>query len=149
MIEGVLGLYDSVDGVSELGSTAQVAKLLRAPVVLVLNGERVNRTLRAIVRGLKSFDPAVQIPAVMLTNVTERQAAKLAKSLPEEGVEVLGAVPKNSKIAEAFSYRHLGLTPVPEWGDKTAVIGVIEKYVLPHVDLDRVVEVAKSAGDLP
>ena len=149
VIEGVLGLYDSVDGVSELGSTAQVAKLLKAPVVLVLNGERVNRTLRAVVRGLKSFDPAVQIPAVIITNVTERQAAKLAKSLPEEGVEVLGAVPKNSKIAEAFSYRHLGLTPVPERGDKTAVIDVIEKYVLPHIDVDRVVEVAKSAGDLP
>jgi cobyrinic acid a,c-diamide synthase len=149
VIEGVLGLYDSVDGVSELGSTAQVAKLLRAPVVLVLNGERVNRTLRAVVRGLKSFDPAVQISAVILTNVTERQAAKLAKFLPEEGVEVLGAVPKNSKIAEAFSYRHLGLTPVPERGDKTAVIDVIEKYVLPHIDLDRVMEVAKSAGDLP
>ncbi len=118
-------------------------------MVLVLNGERVNRTPRVVVRGLKSFDPAVQIPAVILTNVTERQAAKLAKSMPEEDVEVLGAVPKNSKIAEAFSYRHLGLTPVPERGDKTAVIDVVEKCVLPHIDLDRVVEVAKSAGDLP
>ncbi|MGB9706071.1 MAG: hydrogenobyrinic acid a,c-diamide synthase (glutamine-hydrolyzing), partial [Pyrobaculum sp.] len=57
VVEGVLGLYDSVDGVSELGSTAQVAKLLKAPVVVVLNGERVNRTLRAVVRGLKAFDP--------------------------------------------------------------------------------------------
>jgi cobyrinic acid a,c-diamide synthase len=103
----VLGLYDSVDGVSELGSTAQVAKLLKAPVVLVLNGERINRTLRAIVRGLKAFDPAVQLPAVILTNVAERQAAKLVKSLPEEEVEVIGAVPRSSNVAEAFSYRHL------------------------------------------
>ena len=52
VVEGVLGLYDSVDGVSELGSTAQVAKLLKAPVVLVLNADRINRTLRAVVRGL-------------------------------------------------------------------------------------------------
>jgi len=148
VIEGVLGLYDSIDGVSELGSTAQVAKLLKAPVVLVLNGERINRTLRAIVRGLKSFDPEVQIPAVVVTNVAERQAAKLVKSLPEEGVEVLGVVPKNSKIAEAFSYRHLGLTPVPERGDRPAIVDVVERFVLPHIDLDRLVEIAKGAGDI-
>jgi len=148
VIEGVLGLYDSVDGVSELGSTAQVAKLLKAPVVLVLNGERINRTLRAIVRGLKAFDPGVQIPGVVLTNVTERQAAKLVKSLPEEGVEVLGVVPKSSKIAEVFSYRHLGLTPVKERSDQPTVFDVVERHVLPHIDLDRVLEVAKAAGDL-
>lgn len=56
VVEGVMGLYDGVDGVSELASTAQVAKALRAPVILVLNGERANRTLRAVVRGLKEFD---------------------------------------------------------------------------------------------
>ncbi len=61
IIEGVLGLYDSVDGVTETGSTAQVAKILKAPVILVLNGERVNRTLRAVVRGLRAFDPQVDI----------------------------------------------------------------------------------------
>lgn len=69
VVEGVLGPYDSVDGVSELGSTAQVAKLLKAPVVLVLNGDRVNRTLRAVVRRLKVFDPSVAIPGVILTRV--------------------------------------------------------------------------------
>ncbi len=148
VIEGVLGLYDSIDGVSELGSTAHVAKLLKAPVVLVLNGERVNRTLRAIVRGLKAFDAGVQIPGVVLTNVTERQAAKLVKSLPEEGVEVLGAVPKSSKIAEVFSYRHLGLTPVTERGDQPTIFDVVERHVLPYIDLDRVLDVAKTAGDL-
>jgi len=148
VIEGVLGLYDSIDGVSELGSTAQVAKLLKAPVVLVLNGERVNRTLRAIVRGLKAFDAGVQILGVVLTNVTERQAAKLVKSLPEEGVEVLGAVPKSSKIAEVFSYRHLGLTPATERGDQPTIFDVVERHVLPYIDLDRVLDVAKTAGDL-
>ncbi|MEM0277274.1 AAA family ATPase [Pyrobaculum sp.] len=69
VVEGVIGLYGSVDGVSELGSTAQVAKLLKAPVVLVLNGDRVNRTLRAVVRRLKAFDPSVAIPGVILTRV--------------------------------------------------------------------------------
>ncbi|ACB39287.1 cobyrinate a,c-diamide synthase [Pyrobaculum neutrophilum] len=149
VVEGVLGLYDSFDGVSELGSTAQVAKLLKAPVVLVLNGERVNRTLRAVVRGLRQFDPEVKIPGVILTNVTRSQAEKLKKSLPEEGVEVLGAVPKSEKLAEVFSYRHLGLTPVGERGDVPNIVEALVKYVLPNIDLDAVVALAKSAGDLP
>ncbi|ABL87360.1 cobyrinate a,c-diamide synthase / hydrogenobyrinic acid a,c-diamide synthase (glutamine-hydrolysing) [Pyrobaculum islandicum DSM 4184] len=147
VVEGVLGLYDSFDGVSELGSTAQVAKLLKAPVLLVLNGERVNRTLRAIVRGLRQFDPEIKIPGVVLTNVTRSQAEKLKKSLPEEGVEVLGAVPKSEKLAEVFSYRHLGLTPVGERGDVPRIFEVVEKYVLPYIDLDGVIAIAKSAGD--
>ncbi len=148
IVEGVLGLYDSVDGVSELGSTAQLAKLLKAPVVLVLNGERINRTMRAIVRGLRHFDSEVQIPAVILTNVTERQREKLAKSLPEEGVEVIGAVPRSKAVEEAFRYRHLGLVPTDERGDVDTVLRVVESYVLPHIDIDRLVEIAKTAGEL-
>ncbi|MFN7106280.1 MAG: cobyrinate a,c-diamide synthase, partial [Pyrobaculum sp.] len=148
VIEGVLGLYDSLDGMSELGSTAQLAKLLKAPVVLVLNGDRINRTLRAVVRGMKLFDPKVEIPAVILTNVTERQKEKLMKSLPEEGVEVVGAVPKSKALEEAFRYRHLGLVPTGERGDVDTVIHVLENYVTPYVDLDRLVEIAKTAGEI-
>ncbi len=148
IIEGVLGLYDSVDGVTETGSTAQVAKILKAPVILVLNGERVNRTLRAVVRGLKAFDPQVDIAGVVLTNVTPRQAEKLVKSIPEEGVEVVGVVPKSKKISEAFSYRHLGLVPVDERLDSSGIVEVLENYVLPHLDLDAVLSIAKRAGEV-
>ena len=147
VVEGVLGLYDSVDGVSELGSTAQVAKLLKAPVVLVLNGERVNRTLRAVVRGLKAFDPGVNIAGVILTNVVGRQVEKLAKSIPEEGVRLLGAIPRSEKIAQFFAYRHLGLVPVAERGDG-GLFHVLERHVLPYIDFDEVLEVAREAGDL-
>ncbi|ABP50788.1 MAG: hydrogenobyrinic acid a,c-diamide synthase (glutamine-hydrolyzing) [Pyrobaculum arsenaticum] len=148
VVEGVLGLYDSVDGVSELGSTAQVAKLLKAPVVLVLNADRINRTLRAVVRGLKAFDPAVKIPGVIFTNVTPRQAEKLVKALPEEGVEVLGVVPKSRAVAEAFSYRHLGLVPMAERSDAPTLEEVLDNYVEPYIDLERLVEIAKSAEEL-
>jgi cobyrinic acid a,c-diamide synthase len=147
VVEGVLGLYDSVDGYTELGSTAQVAKAIKAPVVLVLDGERTNRTLKAVVRGLKSFDPAVRIPAVILTNITRRQAEKLSKSLSEE-VEVIGAVPRSDKVAEAFSYRHLGLTPVGERGDAESLAEVIERYVLPYIDLDALLRIAKDVEPL-
>ncbi|MGC9051516.1 cobyrinate a,c-diamide synthase [Pyrobaculum sp.] len=148
VVEGVLGLYDSVDGVSELGSTAQVAKLLKAPVVVVLNGERVNRTLRAVVRGLKAFDPGVDVAGVILTNVTPRQAEKLVKALPEEGVEILGVVQKSKRVAEAFAYRHMGLVPTGERVDAGGLLEVLESYVVPHLDLDGILSIAKRAGEL-
>ncbi|WP_243681405.1 hypothetical protein [Vulcanisaeta souniana] len=66
-----------MDGVTEVGSTAQVAKLLGAPVVLVINGERINRTVRAIIRGLRIFDPSVRIVGAVITNVNQRQLDKL------------------------------------------------------------------------
>lgn len=148
VVEGVMGLYDSMDGVSEVGSTAQVAKLLKAPVVLVLNGDRVNRTLRAVVRGLKSFDPAVSIHGVVLTNVTSRQAEKISKSLVEEGVQVFGAIPKSRVIEEAFGYRHLGLVPVAERGDVPTLGEVLERYVLPYLDMEGLLAAARTAGEL-
>jgi len=148
IIEGVLGLYDSVDGVSEVGSTAQVAKLLKAPVILVLNGDRINRTLRAIIRGLKIFDPNIAIPGIILTNVTLRQSEKLTKSLIEEGVEILGVIPRSKAVAKVFEYRHLGLIPMDERGDLPSLLEVLETYVEPHIDYDKVIEIAKSAGEI-
>ncbi|MBP1448681.1 MAG: hydrogenobyrinic acid a,c-diamide synthase (glutamine-hydrolyzing), partial [Thermoproteus sp.] len=148
VVEGVMGLHDSMDGVSELGSTAQVAKALRAPVILILNGERVNRTLRAVVRGLKEFDKEVQIPAVVLTNIAGRQAEKLGKSLAEEGVEVVGWVPRDEEVAEVFSYRHLGLVPARERGEPERLFSLFERKVLPYLDMDKVLEIAKSADEL-
>lgn len=148
IIEGVMGLYDSIDGVSELGSTAQVAKLLKAPVILVLSGERVNRTLRAVVRGLKSFDAHVEIRGVILTDVVPGQAEKLKRGLSEEGVEVLGTIPRSGAVSSAFGYRHLGLVPFGERENGAGLFNVIESYIAPNIDIDRVVAIAREAGDL-
>jgi cobyrinic acid a,c-diamide synthase len=71
-----MGLCDSVNGVTELGSTADA----KALVILVLNGERINRTLRTIIRGLKRFDSQVEINGFVLTNVAPKQAEKLIRS---------------------------------------------------------------------
>ena len=114
VIEGVGGLYDSPDGLSELGSTAHLAKMLKAPVVLVINGERVNRTVRALVRGLRGFDPGVKVVGAILTNVVEGQVEKLKRAIEDEGLTYLGHIPRSRRIEEAFRYRHLGLTPMGE-----------------------------------
>jgi hydrogenobyrinic acid a,c-diamide synthase (glutamine-hydrolysing) (EC 6.3.5.9)/cobyrinate a,c-diamide synthase (EC 6.3.5.-) len=114
LIEGVAGLYDSVDGSSELGSTAQLAKLTKTPVLLVINGERINRTARAIIRGLRQFDPEVKIIGAILTNIASRQVDKLTRIVEEEGLPVVGAIPRSEDIEESFSYRHLGLRHAKE-----------------------------------
>ena len=103
-----------MDGYSEEGSTAQVAKLLRAPVLLVVNGERVNRTATALVLGLKAFDPAVRIGGAFLTNVTEGQAEKIRRPLESTGVRVLGTLFRSQPIQETMQYRHLGLVHMQE-----------------------------------
>lgn len=123
LVEGVHGLYDSPDGISEEGSTAQVAKLLKAPVLLVINGERVNRTAAAMTLGLRAFDPEVRFAGAFLTEVAEGKAEKMKASLAAVGVRVLGVLYKSESIAETMRYRHLGLVHMHE--RDTQVLGAI------------------------
>lgn len=146
VIEGVLGLYDSIDGVGDVGSTAKIAKMLRAPVILVMDADRVNRTLRAVLRGLMDFDPNVRIAGVIITNVSARQAEKLGRSFSEEPVPVLGMIPRDAELARFFEYRHLGLVPIPERGRDPG--GVLMDRAVPYIDIDAIISIAKSAEPL-
>ena len=114
LVEGVHGLYDSMDGRSEEGSTAQIAKLLKAPVVVVFDGERVNRTAAAIALGLQAFDPEVKVAGAFLTDVTSQQAEKMSRALEDAGVRVFGTLYKDQLITETMRYRHLGLVHTQE-----------------------------------
>ncbi|GAB6945797.1 cobyrinate a,c-diamide synthase [Vulcanisaeta sp. JCM 14467] len=145
IIEGVSGLYDSVDGVSEVGSTAQVAKLLRAPVVLVINGERINRTVRAIIRGLRDFDSDVKIVGAVVTNTTERQVDKLRIAVEGEGLEFLGYVPRSDELEEVMQYRHLGLMHAGEV-DKQYLVKVFSETSR-FIDVNKVVKVAREYSE--
>lgn len=117
LVEGVHGLYDSFDGASEEGSTAQIAKLLRAPVLLVINGGRVNRTAAAMALGLRAFDREVNLVGAFLTEVAEGKAEKITGALASVGVPVLGVLYKSQPIAETMKYRHLGLVHMEERDD--------------------------------
>ena len=114
IIEGVHGLYDSMDGYSEEGSTAQIAKLLKAPVLAVVDGGRINRTAAAIVLGLGAFDPGVKFAGAFLTDVTDGQAEKIRRALEGAGIPVLGTLYRSQSIAETMRYRHLGLVHTQE-----------------------------------
>ncbi|WP_405592523.1 cobyrinate a,c-diamide synthase [Streptomyces sp. NBC_01190] len=113
VVEGVMGLFDGASGEGELASTAQVAKLLRAPVVLVVDASSQARSVAALVHGFASWDPLVRLGGVVLNKVgSPRHEEVLRAALDEAGVPVLGALHR-AGILHVPS-RHLGLVPAAE-----------------------------------
>ncbi|MEU2213336.1 cobyrinate a,c-diamide synthase, partial [Streptomyces hygroscopicus] len=113
LVEGVMGLFDGAAGQGELASTAQVAKVLRAPVVLVVDASSQSRSVAALVHGFASWDPGVRVAGVILNKVgSDRHEAMLREALQGCGVPVFGAL-RRARAVRAPS-RHLGLVPVAE-----------------------------------
>lgn len=152
VIEGVRGLYEGLEALSDIGSTAQIAKILKAPVVLVLDAQSITRSTAAIVKGYKDFDRSINFKGVILNKVgSERHAEKATAAIQKyTGVEVLGAIPRNKGMS--LTMRHLGLIPAREGAsmvcDFDARIEKIKAIVKEHVNIDRLLEIAKSAPKL-
>jgi cobyrinic acid a,c-diamide synthase len=146
VVEGNHGLYDSMDGRTEVGSTAQMAKLLGAPVVVVLDGERLNRTVGALVRGLTQFDPDVRLRGAILTNVVPRQFDRLTAIVEAEGVPVLGILPRSEEVARGMEYRHLGLTPMEE-RRSGRLVDLVREQLSPRVDAAQLIRVAREGSE--
>ncbi|MEV7404326.1 cobyrinate a,c-diamide synthase [Streptomyces sp. NPDC091267] len=149
VVEGVMGLYDGASGQGELASTAQVAKLLRAPVVLVVDASSQSRSVAALVHGFASWDPQVRIGGVILNKVgSDRHEALLREALDESGVPVLGVLRRAEPVA--VPSRHLGLVPVAERrGDAVAAVAAMGAQVRDGCDLDALLALARSAPAVP
>ncbi|MFH8766226.1 cobyrinate a,c-diamide synthase [Streptomyces althioticus] len=148
VVEGVMGLFDGASGEGELASTAQVAKLLRAPVVLVVDASAQARSVAALVHGFVSFDPEVRVGGVILNKVaSDRHEAVLREALEATGVPVLGVL-RRGAVVETPS-RHLGLVPVGERAaDAVAAVEAMGAMVAEGCDLAGLVALACSAGSL-
>ncbi|MFH8476112.1 cobyrinate a,c-diamide synthase [Streptomyces sp. NPDC018000] len=149
VVEGVMGLYDGASGRGELASTAQVAKALRAPVVLVVDASSQSRSVAALVHGFASWDPQVRIGGVILNKVgSQRHEALLREALDESGVPVLGVLRRAGQVA--VPSRHLGLVPVAERrGDAVDAVAAMADRVRAGCDLDAVMALARSAPAVP
>jgi cobyrinic acid a,c-diamide synthase len=113
LIEGMMGLYDGVGGASDEASTARLAKLLRLPVVLVVDASAASRSVGATVLGFKSFDPEVRLAGVILNGIAgERHLELVRPALAKAGVPLLGHLRKTPELS--LPERHLGLVPVAE-----------------------------------
>jgi len=148
IIEGVMGLFDGRGATAE-GSTAHVAGLIGAPVVLVVDASAQGRSVAALVSGFASFDPAVRLAGVILNRVgSTRHGQLLRDALAGIGMPVLGALRRDQAITAPS--RHLGLVPTAE-RERAArhEVARLAALVTESVDVDAVVALARSAGPLP
>ncbi|MFF9868773.1 cobyrinate a,c-diamide synthase [Streptomyces sp. NPDC013953] len=148
VVEGVMGLYDGAADQGELASTAQVAKLLKAPVVLVVDASSQSRSVAALVHGFASWDPGVRIGGVILNKVaTDRHEHLLREALGESGVPVLGVLRRAPAVATPS--RHLGLVPVAErQAQAVEAVAAQAEQVRAGCDLDALLALARSAPPL-
>jgi cobyrinic acid a,c-diamide synthase len=147
VVEGVMGLFDGRMGADGWASTAHVAGVIKAPVVLVLDISQVSRTVAAWVHGLHTFDPGTRISGVILNKAgSVRHSDEVVAALEATGIEVLGILPRDAGV-EAPS-RHLGLVPVAERPEASAALDRLAGQIAAHVDLTRVLAIAHTAPPL-
>ena len=144
IIEGNKGLYDSIDIEGE-NSTANIARILNAPVILVIDSARMTRGIAALVNGYKNFEPDINIAGVILNNVSgSRHEAKLRAALERYcQIEVVGSLPRSSQLN--IPERHLGLIPQKEDSELIPAIENISNIVETNINIDRIIEIARNA----
>ena len=121
LIEGVMGLFDGASGTTDVGSTAQVAKLLGVPVVLILNCSSTSRSIAAIAHGYRTFDPQVQVAGLILNQVaSDRHLELLTAALLPLQLPILGVLRRRDDLR--IPDRHLGLIPAGELTDLNATL---------------------------
>ncbi|SEF12229.1 cobyrinate a,c-diamide synthase [Streptomyces sp. Ag109_O5-10] len=149
VVEGVMGLYDGAAGEGELASTAHVAKLLRAPVVLVVDASAQSRSVAALVHGFASWDPEVRVAGVILNKVgSDRHEELLREALDSAGVPVFGVLRRAPQVA--VPSRHLGLVPVAERrAAAVEAVALMAARVSDGCDLEGLMGLARGAGVLP
>lgn len=145
LIEGNRGLYDGFD-VDGSHSTAELARLLQAPIILVIRATKTTRTLAAVALGMRQMDPELNIAGVILNQIGGSRHRQVASEAIEKyaGIKVIGAVPRISN-SELLPARHLGLVTPAEYGTTSEITGEIGKLITDHVDLNRIVEIARLA----
>ena len=121
LIEGVMGLFDGASGRNDWASTAHVARLLKLPVLLVLDCSRLSRSVAAIAYGYKSFDPRIQLAGVVFNRVgSDRHLELLKDALEPLQLPILGVLRRQDNIT--IPDRHLGLVPTAEMPEMDALI---------------------------
>jgi len=155
VVEGVMGLFDGVDPAvvpgedPDFGSTAHVARLLAAPVLLVVDAARAGRSVAALVAGFAGFDPRTRVDGVILNRVaSDRHERLLRETLTDSGMPVYGAIRRTEDIMTPS--RHLGLIPAAEReAVASQAIDRMGVLIAASCDLDALLALAARAPALP
>jgi cobyrinic acid a,c-diamide synthase len=147
VIEANRGIYDSIDTQGST-STAELAKLLQAPVILCLDCTKTTRTLAALVHGCMIFDPKVTFAGIVLNRVAGARHEGIIRQCIEShtGIPIIGAIPKLKK--NIFPERHMGLVPMQEhqWTDDA--INSAKNIAQNYLDINQIFHIAQNADDL-
>ena len=144
IVEGVMGLFDGRDAVSDAGSTAEMAKWLAAPVLLIVDASAMARSAAAIVRGFEDFDRQLRIAGVLFNRVAGARHYEFLRAAVERNCRAtpLGFLTTHDAIR--FPDRHLGLVMAQEWLDDARIVELAQ-WIERHVDLDLLIDLARSA----
>ena len=146
IIEGNRGIFDGMD-LEGSQSTARLARILRAPVLLIIDATKMTRTAAALVLGVKKFEPGLILGGVVLNQVAGKRHEEILRSTIEHytGVPVIGAIPRfKAKLSE----RHMGLVPYHEHPALEEAVGEARKLIGQSVDVDKVLRIARKAQKL-
>lgn len=150
VIEGVMGLFDGRIGsgvaTPPAGSTAQVAALVGAPVILVVDARGQSHSIAALLHGFSTFDTGTRIAGVILNRVgSSRHQQVLRQACEHTGVPVLGAIPRNAELE--LPTRYLGLVTAVEYGRRARLaVEAMTALIAEYVDLGAVLAAARSAN---
>ena len=144
VVEGVMGLYDG--GRQGISSTAEIAKIIGAPVLLVIDAKSMCASAAAIAKGFRDYDPAVQVAGVILNRLgSDTHEQMIREAMAGIGMEVFGALRRDESLK--MPERHLGLLPVEE-NEELELIERMGQAAAKQIDLDKVLALARSAKPL-
>ena len=137
IVEGVMGLFDGYDGRSEVGSTAQMAKWLNCPVILVVDASSMARSIAALVHGFQTFDPDLRLEGVIANRVGSQTHAQFLSEAMESipNIAFLGGLPRAEEIN--IPERHLGLITSDEDPYPTDLFDKLASLMEEHLELDK------------
>jgi cobyrinic acid a,c-diamide synthase len=139
VIEGVMGMFDGIDG-SDNSSTAHVARILQAPVVLVVDAKGMSRSVHALIRGFREYDPTINLAGIIFNRIGSQRHREMIVS--SGTVPALAWIPRNEDLG--LPSRHLGLVMAHESAVLKSAGSVIEE----NGDLDGIIAAAQSASRL-
>jgi cobyrinic acid a,c-diamide synthase len=147
IIEGAMGIFDGM-GPEGRGSAAHVARLLQAPILLIMNASRMTRSVAPVIRGLQTFEEGTHIGGVVFNHVNHARHLKKMRAAVERhcGIPVLGALP--DEPAATVPQRHLGLVPQQEDESLSSFTEAAKQLVAKNVDLGGVLVLAQAAPPL-
>jgi cobyrinic acid a,c-diamide synthase len=148
IIEGMMGLFDGVSGTTEVGSTAEMAKWLDLPVILVVDASAMARSVAALVHGFRSFDPQLRVMGVIFNRIGGRGHLQYLRDAMAtlSGLTVLGGLPQTDTLT--MEERHLGLVTADERRLTSDHIAQLATMVEEHIDLSQLLHLSPTAANI-